>query len=171
MALALELGLDGDADGAVRGLWSQLETDGVPSLASYLDGIRPHVSLVVSDDHDGLRGCAHELRPLLEQLPVSLTSPGVFPGQMPVLFLAVTPSEPLLRMHGRVGRLLTDRGVDVWPHYRPDVWLPHCTLSMGVPPAQLGAAIERCLGRPLPIAARLAGPKLTDSATGATAPL
>ena len=171
MALALELGLGMEADGAVRELWSALEADGVPSLASHLPGIRPHLTLVVSEDADRLRGCAARLRELVSEQPVTLTGPGLFPGPRPVLYLAAAATAELLALHAAVCELAEAAGVGIWPHYRPGTWLPHCTLSMAVPEQGLEPALRRCLSAALPIAARLGDPALTDSVSGETAPL
>ena len=171
MALALELGLGEDADGAVRRLWEQLETDGVPSLATYLPGLRPHVTLVVSDDAPGLRRCADDLRPLVEPVELELTAPGMFAAGQPFLFLVPAPTPPLVHVHEAVCRQLQRAAVDIHPHYRPGTWLPHCTLSMGVPADRMDVALRRCLEAPLPIAARLGDPHLTDSTSADTEPL
>jgi hypothetical protein len=85
--------------------------------------------------------------------------------------LAVTSDPELVALHARVSAALEVAGVDIWPHYRPGTWLPHCTLSMGVPAGALGQALATCLASPLPLRARLRAAALTDSVTGATSPL
>ena len=62
MALALEMGLDRAGDQAIRDLWSRLEQLGVPSLQGHVPSIRPHLSLTVTDDADGLRQQRHDRR-------------------------------------------------------------------------------------------------------------
>jgi hypothetical protein len=171
MALALELGVGEDADAAVRRLWGQLEADGVPSLATYMPGLRPHLTLVVTDDAAGLRQCADALRALVEPVELELTAPGMFAADLPFLFLAPAPTPPLVHAHEAVCHLLQRAAVDIHPHYRPGVWLPHCTLSMGVPADRMDVALRRCLDAQLPIAARLGDPALTDSVSGETARL
>lgn len=171
MALALEMGLDPEADLAVRGLWSQLQRLGVPTLGSHQPGIRPHLSLIVTDDTDGLRAHAsgfalHGVETQIEMAAVSL-----FPADPPVLVLAVALVPELVSLHARVSGALAAAGVHVWPHYRPGTWLPHCTLSMGVPADALSEAVAACLASPLPLRARLRDAALTDSVTGATTPL
>ena len=54
---------------------------------------------------------------------------------------------------------------------RPGTWLPHCTLSMGVPADALAEALAAYLASPLPLRARLRAATLTDSVTGETTPL
>lgn len=171
MALALELGLDRAAEEAVRGLWAALEREGVASLVAHIPSIRPHLTLVVSEDADGLRACAGELRGQICPLQVELVGPGVFAAEPAILYLSVAPTAALLNLHARVATTLAAGGVELWPHYRLGVWMPHCTLSMGVARERLGDAIAACLDHPLPILAGLTDPRLTDSLTGASAAL
>jgi 2'-5' RNA ligase len=171
MALALELGLDGAADAAVRGLWEALEQRGVASLRSHMPSIRPHLTPVVSEDGDGLRASAATLRGRIAPLPVELVGPGLFAGDPAILYLSVASTAALLNLHGVVAAALADAGVELWPHYRPGAWMPHCTLSMGVARQRLGDAIATCFDQPLPIPAVLGDARLTDSLTGATSPL
>ena len=171
MALALEMGLDPEAERAVRDLWSRLQRLGVPSLESHVPAVRPHLSLVVTDDVDGLRRHAPGLALDGVETQIEMAAVSLFPADPPVLVLAVAPAPELVALHARVGGALAAAGVDIWPHYRPGTWLPHCTLSMGVPADALSAAVAACLASPLPLRARLRDAALTDSVTGATTPL
>jgi 2'-5' RNA ligase superfamily len=171
MALALELGLAADGEREVREMWDALEVVSVPSLATHPFPIRPHVTLSVTDDATGLRGAARALRGLIAPASVKLAGPAFFQADPPIMHLAVAPAPQLIAMHGRVADALQQAGVEVWPHYRPTVWLPHCTLSMGVPVLRLGDALSVSLRAALPIATTLADPRLTDSETGETVPL
>jgi hypothetical protein len=171
LALALEMGLDPVADRAIRDLWSRLEQLGVPSLAGHVPGIRPHLSLAVTDDADGLRQHAPSLALRGVETGIEMAAVSLFPADQPLLVLAVAPASELVALHARVSAALSAAGVDVWPHYRPGTWLPHCTLSMGVPADVLADALAACLASPLPVLARLGAAALTDSVTGATTPL
>lgn len=171
MALALELGLDPDAEGAVRALWDVLERSSVPSMATHAPAIRPHVTLAVTDDGSGLRGAAGVLQSRLLPVAAELVGPAFFPTEPPILHLAVTPTRELLEMHRSVLQALDDAGVDAWPHYCVDAWVPHCTLSMGVPHERLGDALAAALRAPFPMRTTLGDPRLTDSETGGTTPL
>ena len=88
-----------------------------------------------------------------------------------MLVLAVAQAPELVALHARVSAALAAAGVDIWPHYRPGTWLPHCTLSMGVPADAVAKALAAGLASPLPLRARLRAAALTDSVTGATTPL
>jgi 2'-5' RNA ligase len=171
VALALEMGLDSEADFAVRDLWSWLEQLGVPSLQGHVPSIRPHLSLSVTDDADGLRRHAPGLALPGVETDIEMAAVALFPADPPVLVLAVAPAPELVALHARVSAALAAAEVDVWPHYRPGTWLPHCTLSMGVPSEVVADALTACLASPVPVRARLRAAALTDSVTGATAPL
>jgi hypothetical protein len=53
VALALELGLSPDAERLARELWQSLERVSVPSMATHVPAIRPHVTLTVTDSLTG----------------------------------------------------------------------------------------------------------------------
>jgi 2'-5' RNA ligase len=165
------MGLDPEADRAIRDLWSRLEQLGVPSLQGHVPSIRPHLSLAVTDDADGLRHHAPGLALRGVETGIEMAAVSLFPADPPLLVLAVAPAPELVALHARVSAALAADGVDLWPHYRPGTWLPHCTLSMGVPTDVLGDALETCLASPLPVRACLLGAALTDSVTGATTTL
>jgi 2'-5' RNA ligase len=172
VALALELTLDEGADAAVRDVWDGLEQAGVRSLASLLRGrVDPHVSLVVSDDVEALRALAPDLAEIVRMAGpqvLSLDAVGLFPGADPVLYLGVTPTERLLRLHAEVAELLRGRGIEVRPEYLPGAWIPHCTVAMDVPRDRCGDAVAVVGTAALPIRARSARLGLVDSTTGET---
>jgi len=165
------MGLDAEGDLAIRDLWSRLEQLGVPSLQGHVPSIRPHLSLTVTDDADGLRQHAPGLALRGVETDIEMGAVALFSADPPVLVLTVAPAPELVALHARVSAALAAAGVDVWPHYRPGTWLPHCTLSMGVPADVLADALAACLASPLPLLARLGAAALTDSVTGATTPL
>ena len=98
-----------------------------------MPSIRPHLSLTVTDDADGLRKQAPVLALHGVETEIEMAAVSLFPADPPVLVLAVAPAPELVALHERVSAALAAAGVDIWPHYRPGSWLPHCTLSMGVP--------------------------------------
>jgi 2'-5' RNA ligase len=171
MALVVELGLAAEAEGQVRMMWDALERAGVPSMATHVPAVRPHVTLAVTDDADRLRQMREPLRALIDTVRTELIGPAFFATEPPIMHLAVKVTPELLSLHRRVIDALERGGVPLWPHYETAVWVPHCTLSMGVPRPQLGEAVDACLASGLPIATALAAPMLTDSETGETAAL
>ncbi|MET8151327.1 2'-5' RNA ligase family protein [Actinoplanes sp. NPDC049668] len=163
MVAALELYLDVDATRRLRTLWHALEAEGVQTLASLLaERHRPHVSLAAAPRLDPVP-IAAALAGL--DLGVGLTLDLDFVGQFVgrVLWLGVTPTAELLAVHRAVHERLTAAGIEVWDHYRPGRWVPHCTVSMRVPNPLLGAALRRCL-EILPVRATVTAASVTDHA-------
>ena len=164
------MGLDAEGDLAIRDLWSRLEQLRVPSLQGHVPSIRPQLSLTVTDDADGQRQHAPGLALRGVETDIEMAAV-LFSADPPVLVLAVAPAPELIALQARVSAALAAAEVDVWPHYRPGTWLPHCTLSMGVPTEMVADALAACLASPMPVRARLRAAALTDSITGATTPL
>lgn len=172
MALALELTLDEDADAAVRRIWAGLDDAGVPSLATLLGGrLDPHVTLAVSGDEEAMHALGPDLAELVRMAGpqvLPLGAVGLFPGADPPLYLAVTPTERLLRLQAEVDARLRERRIDTAAEYHPGTWVPHCTLAMSVPDERCADALGVVRAAPLPIQARIARPGLVDTETGET---
>ncbi|MFC7534966.1 2'-5' RNA ligase family protein [Actinoplanes sp. GCM10030250] len=169
MVAALELYLDVDATRRVRTLWRALEAEGIPTLGSLHQKHRPHVSLAAAHRID-----PHAVADALGDLPVgrgltlSMDFVGQFVGR--VLWLGVTVTGELLDHHRRVHERLTAGGVEVWEHYRPGRWVPHCTISLRVPNPMMAPAIRRCL-EVLPLSASVIGAAVADHANDISHPL
>jgi hypothetical protein len=170
MVAALELYLDVHATRRLRTLWHALEAEGTPTLASlHDDRHRPHVSLAAA-----ARLAPEAVAAALgdsavgRELTLDLDFVGQFVGR--VLWLGVTATEELLTHHRMVHERLATAGVEVWDHYRPGRWVPHCTVSLRVPNPLLAPAIRRCL-EVLPMRATVTGAAVTDHANRIARPL
>lgn len=167
MADALELFFDADTESAVRAMWAGLEARGVRSMASASHARhRPHVSLLIAERLPA--GVARRaLIPLANttDLVLRLGSVAVFPGRAGVVYLGVTPTLRLLRLHREVHAHLAGAGVEAWRHYLPDAWVPHCTLAQGLPDEQVTTAV-RAVKRLRPIDAAVVSVGITDTDTG-----
>jgi 2'-5' RNA ligase len=62
--------------------------------------------------------------------PVELHGVGVFEGESPVVYLRVRKDEPLLGAYRQILEAMRSAGLELWPHYLPDVWVPHVTLAL-----------------------------------------
>lgn len=157
---AIELYLDVDTTRRVRRLWQVLEEEGVPTLGSLNERHRPHLSLAAARQlaPDAVAAALDGV-PLGRGLTLEFDFVGQFLGR--VLWLGVTPTRELLDLHGRVHDRLAAHGVEVWEHYQPGRWVPHCTISMRVPNPMMATAVRRCLEF-LPIRATVTGASVTD---------
>jgi 2'-5' RNA ligase len=129
MPYAVTLRLDEEAAIPVERIWralaEQLGDDDAIRL-SYA----PHITLAVLTDSveaGEIERVVFGLVDAWEALPVVLAGLGIFPGQPPVIWAAVTVTELLLARHGALCAALAPHVID--PHYRPGSWVPHVTLS------------------------------------------
>ncbi|MBO3740508.1 2'-5' RNA ligase family protein [Actinoplanes flavus] len=169
MVAALELYLDVDTTRRVRNLWRALDAEGIPSLGSLHQKHRPHLSLAAAhriDPHavaEALSGFQ-----VARPIPLSIDFVGQFVGR--VLWLGVTMTEELLSHHRAVHDRLSAAGVEIWDHYRPGRWVPHCTISLRVPNPVMAPAVRRCLEY-LPLQATITGAAVADHANDISHPL
>lgn len=170
MALAVCLLFDRRSERAVRALWDRVEEQGVGSLRSHTHGRHvPHVSYAVLrcwDDaaiHDAL-AC------LAGGAPVDLSFDGVGLFRRGRTWLLAGVSADLVARQQRVVEAVTASGADLHKHYRPGVWLPHCSLAPRATLAQLPAVVATVMDV-LPLQARLDRAALVNSATGEISPL
>jgi 2'-5' RNA ligase len=91
-----------------------------------------------------------------------ISSVGVFPDLISgsVAFLAPVVTPALLALHQGCLRALARLAASSWEQYRPERWVPHVTLAMGLREAQLAKAVACCAERWKPLSARLVGLKL-----------
>ena len=143
MGYAIEMYFDDEADRAIRTIWQQLIEAGIFCFPSIVNA-RPHVSLAVFEQVDPAL-----LAPLIERYvatfaPLSLqfSSVGSFPGSEGVVFLAPVVSQTLLTRHAELHAQLSQIEGVQRDYYLPGRWVPHCTLAINLPPAQIPHAFE-----------------------------
>ncbi|MFC2094822.1 2'-5' RNA ligase family protein [Candidatus Bipolaricaulota bacterium] len=102
----------------------------------------PHISLVPADldKHADWAGDFHEWLSAQQSFDVTFSHVGVFGGD--ILFLGATATESLFAFHlecfQRMSPCLHAPWIDL---YKPQRWVPHCTLAVGVPEHALGSVI------------------------------
>jgi hypothetical protein len=160
---AIELFLDERADHRIRQIWAALDEHGLPSLGSIPDSdYHPHVTLSVFEHGDPAQ-VADALRPILTTsvgLSLPLAPLGFFLTDEAPIFLGVVPSSQLLTLHHAVHKAIEPLVDTVWPYYRPDALLPHCTLAVGV--TGKARAVDVVARFPTPIPARASGAHLVE---------
>jgi hypothetical protein len=166
VALAVCLLFDRRSDRAVRALWDRVEEHGVGSLRSHTHGKHvPHVSYAVLREWDlpavtaGLHG-----------EPVDLSFDGVGLFRRGRTWLLAGVSADFVARQQRVVEAVIATGADLHKHYRPGVWLPHCSLAPRATLAQLPSVVSAVMDV-LPLQARLDRAALVNSATGEISPL
>ena len=170
MALAVCLLFDAGGERAIRVLWDQLETLGVPSLRSHTHGRHvPHLSYAVlrSWDHARLTAALSELD-AGEPVDVSFDGIGLFRRGRAWLLAGVAAD--LATRQERDVRAVTAAGAELHKHYVPGRWLPHSSLAPRAPLAQL-PILAAAVYDVLPLHAQLNRAALINSATGDLWPL
>jgi hypothetical protein len=168
MVAALELYFDPVAERRLHALWTALEAAGVATLANHTHGRhRPHISLAAADKLP-----PEPVVAAVGILPLPLTVTFQHVGQFPggVLWLGPTPTQAMLALHRDTIARLDAGGIEIWPLYRPDVWVPHCTLSMAARSAAVAKALPLCFDI-LPMSATLDWAAVVDHTRDQFTPL
>ena len=170
MALAVCLLFDAGGERAIRVLWDQLETLGVPSLRSHTHGRHvPHLSYAVLRSWDLARLIA-TLGELDAGEPVDVSFDGIGLFRRGRAWLLAGVAADLATRQERVVRAVTATGAELHKHYVPGRWLPHSSLAPRAPLAQL-PSLAAAVYDLLPLHAQLNRAALINSATGDLWPL
>lgn len=145
MGYAVELYFDSQTEKNVWDLRRVLRKHGIPCTLGEL-GDRPHISLAVFPhvDCDRLIALTHEFASKFEPFAVQLSAIGTFPTGENGLFLSPVPTQELLNCHKEFHDGLTESTITPSAYYISQNWIPHCTVEMNIPDAQLLKAIELC---------------------------
>ena len=170
MALAVCLLFDARGERAIRALWDQLETIGVPSLRSHTHGRHvPHLSYAVLRSWD-LAGVTAALSELEDGEAVDVSFDGIGLFRRGRAWLLAGVAADLAIRQERIVTAVTATGAELHRHYLPGRWLPHCSLAPRAPLAQL-PILAAAVYDVLPLHARLNRAALINSATGDLWPL
>jgi 2'-5' RNA ligase len=170
VALAVCLLFDRRSERAVRALWDRVEQQGVGSLRSHTHGRHvPHVSYAVLRRWD-LEAVGDALAALDGGEPVDLSFDGVGLFRRGRMWLVAGVSADFVARQQRVVEAVADTGAELHKHYRPGIWLPHCSLAPRATLEQLPLVVKAVMDV-LPLQARLDRAALVNSGTGEVSPL
>lgn len=156
LGYAVELYFDPALENQVLKAWNVLARRQISTQLIEM-AARPHLTLLSSPSLDPLKlhSALRSLASRLDPLSLSLSSVGAFPssssfdatGGGGVLFLAPTPSSALLHVHSQLCDALKKEGVELPEEFRPDAWVPHCSVAQDVPRSRMAEAF--CILRDL----------------------
>ncbi|CAI9277046.1 unnamed protein product [Lactuca saligna] len=86
-----------------------------------------------------------------DPLPLSFGSIGSLPNDNNVLFLAPTPTLPLLQFHFQLCDAMKREGIEIGEEYRPDSWIPFCPVAEEVPKNRMAEAFTVLRDLKLPV--------------------
>ena len=161
MPFALELYFDDLGESRIRSLWDTFAGFGAPAM--HIGDSRPHVSLVVSESVDlpATRALLDRFSRSTRRFPVSFSSLGLFSNQR-VAFLAPKVTPEILALHASFFAEFASISTDIWRHYHPASWVPHCTLAVGLLPQHILPAFEACQACGLPVDCAVVGMGLVE---------
>jgi len=165
MALAVCLLFDSRTEHAIRSLWQRLENDGVPTLQSHTHGRHlPHLSYAVLRTFDVDKVLdAMDLLPDEGPMRLHFDALGMFRRSRCWLVPAVTSD--IAARQERVVEAVESTGADLHRHYRPGVWVPHCTVAPRIRLEEL-PRLASAVYDVLPLIGTVERTALVDSATG-----
>lgn len=129
----------------------------------------PHVSYAVLRSWDQ-EAVTAALADLGDGAPVELSFDGVGLFRRGRTWLVAGVSADFVARQQRVVEAVTATGADLHKHYRPGIWLPHCSLAPRATLAQLPVVVAAVLDV-LPLQVTLDRAALVNSATGEVSPL
>jgi 2'-5' RNA ligase len=170
VALAVCLLFDRRSERAIRALWDRVEEQGVPSLRSHTHGRHvPHVSYAVLRSWDQA-AVTDALAAVDGGRPVELSFDGIGLFRRGRTWLVAGVTADFVARQQRVVEAVIATGAELHKHYRPGVWLPHCSLAPRATLAQL-PTVAAAVFDVLPLQGRLDRAALVNSATGDVYPL
>lgn len=158
MAFGTAFIFDPPTSQAIRQMWRDLETAGLPSYMLSVD-YPPHITLLMGEGADlaGLHASLERLAQRTRPVPMTFDSLGVFRAQYGVVFLAPCVHQGLLDLHLAFWQAAEPYVTAPGAQYHPGVWIPHITLAYQLKAGELGPVTEFLAGRDFPAAGQVTG--------------
>lgn len=105
----------------------------------------PHVTLAAFDpktDFAKIKQVTAEFAQSLEPFDITFTSIAQFATAQNVVYLSPLMTADLMEMYQRYQEMLGKAALEPGFYYRPGSWIPHTTITMKGPKADLGATVE-----------------------------
>ncbi|WP_409997858.1 2'-5' RNA ligase family protein [Bradyrhizobium sp. SZCCHNS3002] len=130
MAIAINLRSDDASSGEIERLWDQVAAfEDEPSMRGL--GYRPHFTLAIYDAPEiDVETASRVMRAAVENAPalqLEFNRINWFSAPRFVLWAEPEMNEGLLRWHAAIAAAIDT--AHCRDHYRPGVWVPHCTLG------------------------------------------
>jgi 2'-5' RNA ligase len=170
MALAVCLLFDARSEHAIRRLWGRLEDAGVPTLLTHTHGAHvPHLSYAVLRTFD-VDKVSDAIDLLPDEGPMTLHFDAIGMFRRSRTWLVPSVTSDIARRQERVVEAVESTGAELHRHYRPGVWVPHCTLAPRTTLERL-PAVASAVFDVLPLVTTADRAALIDTSNGAQYPL
>ena len=153
MPFAVVLFFDENQISPINAAIKELADTGVSSFM-YENSV-PHITLAIYNDISGENGKERlkEFAGKFSSPSVKFSHVGVFSSKMNGVFAAPVVTKSLLKFHQDFHDFFREFGKESWENYRPDSWVPHCTLGFNVPNENVDQALSICREMDLPLCA------------------
>jgi 2'-5' RNA ligase len=140
---AVELYFDPALENQVLKIWNVLARRQISTQLIEIEA-RPHITLFARSSLEStkLYSVIKSFAAKQQTLAITLSAVGSFAAEDNVLFLAPTPTIPLLSLHEQFYEVLKKEGLEVAECYQPGGWVPHCTVAANVPKARIADAFS-----------------------------
>ncbi len=128
----------------VQNLWQKIADAGITGAMSQIENCKPHLSLALYQgcSVDLIEKKAKEFAEEHNSFEIQFSSFGLFTTPMRPFFLGVTRNEPLNSIHTKWHEKEGLCENEANTLYKPDSWVPHITLSMGINKFNYEEALE-----------------------------
>lgn len=133
-------------------IWKALKKEGI-TQSLYPNGILPHLTLGIFDSLD-CEACQKDIKTLTKESAITsiITDHfGIFPNPSPIIFAALAANYALIDLQKQTHHILENHVTGSWEIYKPENWVPHCTLASNISGSDLLKALEICMQLKLPI--------------------
>jgi 2'-5' RNA ligase len=109
-------------------------------------GSRPHLSLLILDECniDHVANLIDHTIKSCYKFPITFPAFSLIPGDQQAVFLTPAMNSELIEMQLRLYNLLEEMGYSIRKYYKPHNWLPHCSISKELSPAESLKTLEVC---------------------------
>ena len=131
MGFAITIKAPGTTGARLRAYWNKFARfEHAPSMAAL--SYPPHVTLAVYEciGEEQLREVLHRVFEDQSCIPLRFGRLSSFEQPNLVFWAVPDPSQPLMRVHAAIHELIDPASCEV--HYRPNHWVPHCTLATDI---------------------------------------
>ncbi|XP_073038233.1 uncharacterized protein [Primulina eburnea] len=149
---SIELYFDPALENQVLKAWNVLARRQISTHLIEIES-RPHITLFSSPfvDIAKLENVLRNFCLKQEPLSLSFSSVGSLPIENNVLFLGATPTLSLLQFHSQLCDSLKKEGIELGAEYRPDTWIPYCSVAEEVPKTRVAEAFTILRELKLPV--------------------
>ncbi|AFM02441.1 2'-5' RNA ligase [Desulfitobacterium dehalogenans ATCC 51507] len=146
MSYAINLYFNEEAEQSIMRIWESLALLNIGKCMSCTNG-RPHITLAIYNDLDLTKAkeMINALAQAVHSFKLAFLQIGIFPLHKGTIFLTPNLTDDLFQVHRMLHDAFSAWEEEGWDYYKPQIWHPHCTLSMETPVEEIPKMLEEIL--------------------------